>query len=58
MAVETVVTHVRTAGPAKRLVTIGRLMAVVVPIVLWFTPLPLARPAHQAIAIASSLIIG
>jgi len=37
---------------------IGRLMAVVVPIVLWFAPLPLARPAHQAIAIAASLIIG
>src|SRR5229473_3240571 len=58
MAVETVVTHVRTSRPANRLVMIGRLMAVVVPIVLWFAPLPLARPAHQAIAIAASLIIG
>src|ERR1700724_430585 len=58
MAVETVVTHVRTSGPAKRLVKIGRLMAVVAPIVLWFAPLPLARPAHEAIAISSSLIIG
>src|ERR1700745_3770341 len=37
---------------------IGRLTAVVVPLVLWFAPLQLARPAHQAIAIASSLIIG
>src|SRR6266478_4037397 len=58
MAVETVITHVRTLGPANRLVMIGRLMAVIVPIVLWFTPLQLARPAHEAIAIASSLIIG
>src|SRR5258707_10402170 len=58
MAVETVVTHVRISGPAKRLVLIGRLTAVVVPIVLWLAPLPLARPAHEAIAIGSSLIIG
>src|ERR1700693_2747740 len=58
MAVETVVTHVRTSEPAKRLVMIGRVTAVVVPIVLWFAPLPLARPSHQAIAIAASLIIG
>jgi len=58
MAVETVVTHVRTSEPAKRLVMIGRLMAVVAPIVLWFAPLQLARPAHEAIAIAASLIIG
>ena len=55
MAVGTIVTHVRTSGPAKRFVMIGRLMAVVLPIVLWFAPLPLARPAHEAIAIASSL---
>jgi sodium-dependent dicarboxylate transporter 2/3/5 len=37
---------------------IGRVLAVVVPIVLWFAPLPLARPAQKAIAIGSSLIIG
>jgi sodium-dependent dicarboxylate transporter 2/3/5 len=53
-----VATHVRTSAPAKRMVTIGRLLALVVPIVLWFAPLPLARPAHEAIAISSSLIIG
>ena len=58
MAVGTAVAHVRTSGPAKRLVMIGRLMAVVTPFVLWFAPLQLARPAHDAIAIASSLIIG
>src|SRR6266481_413357 len=58
MAVETDATRVRTSVPAKRLVAIGRLMAVVAPIVLWFAPLPLARPAHEALAIASSLIIG
>jgi len=40
------------------LVSLGRLLGIVVPIVLWFAPLPLARPAHEAIAIASSLIIG
>ena len=38
MAVETVVTHVRTSGPVTRLVMTGRLMAVVVPIILWFAP--------------------
>src|ERR1700676_3179614 len=58
MAVGTVVNHLRTSGPAKRMVVFGRLLAVVAPIVLWVAPLPLARPAHRAIAIASSLIIG
>src|SRR6266849_4599252 len=56
--VERVVTHVPASERAKRIVVIGRVLAVVVPIVLWFAPLPLARPAHEAIAIASSLIIG
>jgi hypothetical protein len=45
-------------APAQRLVMMGRLLAVLVSVVLWYAPLPLARPAHQAIAIASSLIIG
>src|ERR1700680_3462784 len=36
----------------------GRVLAVVVPIVLWVGPLPLTRPAQGAIAISSSLIIG
>jgi sodium-dependent dicarboxylate transporter 2/3/5 len=57
MTVETA-TPARISGPAKRVAAFGRLLAVVVPLVLWFAPLPLARPAHQAIAISSSLIIG
>ena len=43
MAVETLVAHLRSSEPAKRLVTIGWLLAVAVPAVLWFAPLPLAR---------------
>jgi len=58
MTVETIVTPVRTSEPAKRIVVFGRLLAVVAPIVLWFAPLPLPPPAHRAIAIATSLIIG
>jgi sodium-dependent dicarboxylate transporter 2/3/5 len=58
MAVESLATHVQTSNPAKPLVIVGRLMAVAVPIALWFAPLPLAQPAHQAIAVSSSLIIG
>jgi hypothetical protein len=56
--VERVVTHVPTSERAKRIVLTGRVLAVVVPIVLWFAPLPLAQPAQKAIAIGSSLIIG
>jgi di/tricarboxylate transporter len=58
MPVETAVLHVRTSKPATALVMTGRLLAVVMPIVLWFAPLPLAPPAHKAIAVAASLIIG
>jgi sodium-dependent dicarboxylate transporter 2/3/5 len=35
-----------------------RILAVIVPVVLWFAPLPLERTAQKALAIAASLIIG
>ncbi len=57
MAVDNIAAPVLTSIPAKRLVIIGRVMAVVVPAVLWFGRLPLAPSAQHAIAVASSLII-
>lgn len=55
---------VRTAGAgtavaaeSRRIVQVGRVLAVVVPVVLWFAPLPLEQPAQKAIAITSFMII-
>jgi anion transporter len=41
----------------RTVVQIGRVLALVVPIALWFAPLPLERPAQKAIAITSFMII-
>src|SRR5712692_941342 len=38
-------------------VQIGRALAVIIPIVLWFAPLPLERPAQKAIAVTAFMII-
>ena len=38
-------------------VQIGRVLSIIVPIALWFAPLPLERPAQKAIAITSFMII-
>ncbi len=38
-------------------VSLGRVLAVVVPVVLWFTPLPLDPPVQKAIAVTSFFII-
>ncbi len=49
-----------TAGESpetSRTIQIGRALAVVIPIVLWFAPLPLERPAQKAIAVTSFMII-
>ena len=56
--VERTVAPVRKLERAKRWAVMGRIVAVVIPIVLWFAPLPIARPAQRAIAIGSCLIIG
>src|SRR5437868_12127389 len=56
--VESGFSHVTTSERATWIIVTCRLMALVVPIVLWFAPLPLARPAQRAIAIGSALIIG
>jgi len=42
---------------SRRIVQIGRVLALIVPIALWFAPLPLERPAQEAIAITSFMII-
>jgi len=41
----------------SRITQLGRALAVVIPIVLWFAPLPLERPAQKAIAVTSFMII-
>src|SRR5260370_25582379 len=49
-----------TAGEnaeTSRTIQIGRAAAVVIPIALWFAPLPLERPAQKAIAVTSFMII-
>ena len=36
---------------------LGRALAVVVPVILWFAPLQLEAPAHKAVAVTSFMII-
>lgn len=43
--------------PPESLVVVGRVLAVVVPLAVWFAPLDLAPAAQNAIAIASGVII-
>jgi anion transporter len=42
---------------SQRIVQIGRTLAVLVPVAIWFAPLPIERPAQKAIAVTSFMII-
>src|SRR5215831_1317460 len=52
-------TAARTTAAAenRRIVQIGRVLAVIVPVVIWFAPLPLEPPAQKAIAVTSFMVI-
>src|SRR2546426_7093399 len=50
-------TRLAEAAGGGKVVLIGRALAVIVPVVLWFAPLPLERSAQKAIAITSFMII-
>src|SRR5690349_17795986 len=56
--VERAIDRVNISEHGHYVVAIGRVLAVIAPIVLWIAPLPLDRPAQKAVAIGSSLIIG
>src|SRR5215472_9203683 len=44
-------------GPISRRVLIGRVLALVIPIGLWFTPLHLDPRAQHALAVTSFIVI-
>ena len=56
--VDRVMDHVGASERGSPVVVVGRVLAVIALIILWFVPLPLERPAQKAVAIGSSLIIG
>jgi len=56
--VEPIVTPARKPERPKRRAVVGRIVAVAVPLALWFAPLQIARPAQRALAVGSCLIIG
>ena len=60
LAAEDVVKQAEAAserGLSSRFASFGLLLAMVVPVVLWFAPLHLDRPAQKAIAVSSFMII-
>src|SRR5712692_6059857 len=60
LAVDKVVTQADAASErsqSSRFAGFGLLIAAVVPVVLWFAPLHLDRPAQKAIAVSSFMII-